>query len=178
MADLVNPYANPYLPSFVNQRPRVNNGNTPLLMNSPVTTPVYSQIQPVNGFDGARAYAENNLTPGSSNIVAESDPNIARVYIVAKDQNNQTIVEGYRLVKEEEPKPITMDDLNAKMSELLERMNKLEEEKNNAKSGSDASWKAPRQQNDTRVQSGSRNGAGFNQSAGGNPADDTKRSKD
>jgi len=168
MADLINPYANPYLPSFVNQRPRI--AEVPA-----IGTPVYSQIQSVNGFEGAKSYATNRLTPGSSGIIAESDPNMARIYIVAKDQNNQIIVEGYRLVREEEPKPITMDDLNSKMSELLDRMNKLEEERNNGnKPGSDASWKAPRQSNEPRIQPNGRNGTGYDKPGGGSSADAAK----
>ena len=171
MADLINPYANPYLPSFVNQRPRVNNSQ----FQMPINAPVYSQIRSTNGFDGARTYASNNLTPGSSDIVAESDPNVARVYIVAKDQNNQIIVEGYRLIREEEPKPVTMDDLNTKMSELLERMNKLEEEKlNGNKPGSDASWKASGKTNEPRVQPNVRNSTGYDKPASSNGADDPK----
>ena len=136
MADLVNPYANPYLPSFVNQRPRINDFK-PVVPT--VTMPSYSQIQSVNGYSGAREYALNNLAPGSSAIIAESDPNTARVYIVAKDQTGQPIVEGYSLIHEEEPKPVTMDDLSAKMSELLDRMNKLEE-KNNGEPNTTAAW--------------------------------------
>ena len=174
MADLVNPYANPYLPSFVNQRPRVNNLNVPLQMNQPANTSMFTQIKSVSGFDGARNYAANNLLPGSSDIVSENDPNLMRIYIVAKDQNNQTIVEGFKLVPEEEPKPVTMDDLNAKMSELLSRMNKLEEERSNDKSGYEPSWKVTRKSDNTGIQSGSGNGSGHVQSSGSNSADGTK----
>ena len=165
MADLMNPYANPYLPSFVNQRPRVNDVKTLPQIQPMVTTPSYSQIRSVNGFDGARNYASSNLAPGASDIVAESDPNIARVYIVAKDSNGQTIVEGYRLIHEEEPKPVTMDDLNSKMSELLDRMNKLEEERY-AKPGTDASWKNAGATASANSRS-STNGSWSQQSAGG-----------
>ena len=177
MADLVNPFANPYLPSFVNQRPRINGMQLPSPAPSVTVpnNPVYSQIRSANGFDGARSYAANNLMPGSSDIIAESDPNMARVFIVAKDQGGQVIVEGYRLIREEEPKPITMDDLNSKMSELLDRMNKLEEERNNGnKPGSDASWKAPRQSNEPRIQPNGRNGTGYDKPGGGSSADAAK----
>lgn len=131
MSDLVNPYANPYLPTFANQRPRIN--DTKPVQPQYIPTQ-YSQIHPVNGFDGARSYA-SNLAPGSSEIVSESDPNIARVYIVAKDMTGQIIVEGYSIFHEEEPKPVTMDDLNSKINELLDRIDKLEEGKNNDKPG-------------------------------------------
>ena len=174
MADLVNPYANPYLPSFVNQRPRVNNMNVPLQISQPAPAAVFTQIRSVHGFDGARNYAANNLLPGSSDIIAENDPDTMRIYIVAKDQNNQTIIEGYRLIREEEPKPVTMDDLNTKMSELLDRMNKLEEERNNDKSSIEPSWKITRKSDNTRTQSGNGNGSGYVQSSGSNPADGTK----
>ena len=132
MADeLVNPYANPYLPSFVNQRPRVNQFQQPM---NPVPNPVmpqfqapsYSQIHSVKGFDGARAYS---LANGASEILAEIDPNLARVYVVAMQADGQRIVQGFDLVPVEEPKPVTMDDLNSKMNALLERIDKLEEEK-------------------------------------------------
>lgn len=132
-------YDNPYLPPFVAQRPRVEPVKAPPQLSIPGSVN-YSQIQPVNGFAGARAFAAN-LAVGSSAIIAESDPNIARVYIVAKDANNQTIVEGYRLIREEEPKPVTMDDLSAQMSELLNRMNKLEEDQHANKSVSESTRK-------------------------------------
>jgi hypothetical protein len=127
MADLVNPYANPYLPAFVNQRPRMNDVR-PATQIPQLNMPQirYTQIDSVNGYGGARDFVYNNLAPGASIILAESDPNTARIYICAKDSSGQTYVEGYRLVREEEPKPVTMDDLNTKMSELLDRMNKLE----------------------------------------------------
>ena len=89
---------NPYLPPLAANRPRME---PPRQIQTPqISIPGslnYSQIQPVSGFDGARAFA-NGLAIGSSAIIAESDPNIARVYIVAKDANGQTIVEGYKLI--------------------------------------------------------------------------------
>ena len=132
--ELVNPYANPYLPSFVNQRPRVNQfqpmnpvtnpGFMPTTAN--YQPPSYSQIHSVKGFDGARAYSMAN---GASEILAEIDPNLARVYVVAMQADGQRLVQGFDLVPVEEPKPVTMDDLNTKMNALLERIDKLEEEK-------------------------------------------------
>lgn len=131
---------NPYLPPFAANRPRIE---PPRQIQTPqISIPGslnYSQIQPVSGFDGARAFA-NGLAIGSSAIIAESDPNIARVYIVAKDANGQSIVEGYKLIPDEEPKPKTMDDLSAQMSEIISRLNKLEEDQN-AKPLSDTSRK-------------------------------------
>lgn len=121
-------YDNPYLPPFVAQRPRVEPVKSPPQLSIPGSLN-YSQIQPVNGFAGARSFA-NNLAVGSSAIIAESDPNLARVYIVAKDANSQLIVEGYKLIPDEEPKPVTMDDLSAQMHEILNRINKLEEDQN------------------------------------------------
>lgn len=122
-------YDNPYLPPFVAQRPRVEPVKSiqqaPQLQIPGSLT--YSQIQPVNGFPGARAYADT-LAAGSSAIISESDPSIARVYVVAKDLNNQIIVQGYRLTQEEEPKAVTLEDLNAKMNALLNRMDKYEED--------------------------------------------------
>lgn len=99
----------------------------------------YSQIQPVNGFPGARAYADT-LAAGSSAIIAESDPAIARVYVVAKDLNNQIIVQGYSLTPEDEPKAVTLEDLNVKMNALLNRMDKYEEDQH-AKSHSEPARK-------------------------------------
>ena len=163
MADMINPYSNPYLPAFVSQRPRVTN-----TIPGPTSVGcVYSQIHPVNGFEGARAY---NLAAGSSEILAEADPNIARVYIVACDANGQKFVEGYRLIKEEEPKPTTMEDLNAKLNELLGRMNKLEERE----SADDQSYHGPARKgqwkpNNAGGQSNGRDDAGSAKPAG-NPA--------
>ena len=171
MADIINPYANPYLPSFVNQRPRINDNRSP--MTTPVFGTSYSQIHPVSGFDGARNYAAN-LANGSSEIVPESDPEIARVYIVAKDQNGQVLMQPFRLIPEEEPKPVTMDDLNSKMSELLERMNKLEEERANGKPGNESSGNAKRNTNDARSQSNVRNGSSVSQSASDDTTNVTK----
>ena len=121
-------FDNPYLPSFASQRPRVEPVKTPPQLSIPGAMN-YSQIQPVNGFAGARAFA-SNLAIGSSAIIAESDPNLARVYVVAKDANGQIIVEGYRMIPDEEPKPVTMDDLSVQMNEILNRLNKLEEDQN------------------------------------------------
>ena len=163
MADIVNPYANPYLPSFVNQRPRMND----VKMQPSVGSVVFSQIHPVKGYEGADAYSAT-LAAGSSEILSESDPNIARIYVVAKDQNGQTFVQGFGLVPDERPKPITMDDLNAKMSELLERMDKLETEKVtvNAQPNNGSSWKGPKQSNDSRAQSNVRDGQSGRESSG------------
>lgn len=164
MADIVNPYANPYLPSFVNQRPRLNDTKPVPMYGS-----TFSQIHPVSGFEGARNYA-NGLANGSSEILSESDPEIARVYIVAKDQNGQTFMQPFRLVAEEEPKPVTMDDLNTKMSELLERMNKLEEDRANGQSGNEYPGKANKYQNNARSQPVLRDESSVSQSAGSNTA--------
>ena len=129
MADLVNPYANPYLPSFVNQRPVINNQMpTPQMNYSGVN---FGTIHSVKGFEGAEAY---NLANGASEILAEEDPNLARVYVVAKDNNGQMIVNGFDLVPVERPKAITMDDLSSKMNQILDRLNKLEGEKANDQS--------------------------------------------
>ena len=172
MAELMNPYANPYLPAFVNQRPRINDiGGIKPIMNQLR----YTQIDSVNGFGGAREFVQNNLAPGASGIVAEADPNTARIYICAKDSTGQIYVEGYRLIHEDEPKPVTMDDLNAKMSELLDRMNKLEEERNDDQSGGRSVWKnGPANAAASKHQpNGNRNG----QSSVG-PADGAKRPED
>ena len=156
MADLVNPYANPYLPSFVNQRPRINDPlPTPQLQFSGVN---YGQIHPVNGFDGARAYA-NSLANGSSEILPESDPNTARIYIVAKDNNGQVLVQGCNVIPIEEPKPVTMDDLSLQMSQILERLNKLEADKNDQSVSANAA-KSQRQFNGSGAQSSGRNVSG------------------
>ena len=166
----MNPYANPYLPAFVNQRPRINNIQ-PNVSSSAIGVPTYAQIHSVCGFEGARNY---NLAPGSSEILAESDPNTARVYIVACDANGQKFMKAFKLIEEEEPKPITMDDLNAKMSQLLDRMDKLEEEKKNDQSDSKYSSNGPKQSYDARNQSNGRNGSGSEKSSGSNSANDAK----
>ena len=142
MADLTNPYANPYLPSFVSQRPVINNQQpvslpTPQLNYSGVQ---FGQIHPVSGFEGADAYA-GSLANGASEILAEKDPNLARVYVTAKDSNGQIFVQGFNLIPVERPKAITMDDLNSKMNQMLERLSKLEEDKANVdKPVPNASW--------------------------------------
>ena len=134
-------YDNPYLPPFVAQRPRVEPikmSQQPPQLQMPGSLK-YSQIQPVNGYSGARAYADT-LASGASEIISESDPNIARVYVVAKDMNNQIIVQGYQLIPEDEPKPVTLEDLNAKMNALLNRMDKYEEDQH-AKPSTEPAWK-------------------------------------
>lgn len=168
--EIVNPYANPYLPSFVNQRPRMNEPlPTPNLQFSGVT---YGQIHPVNGFDGARAYA-NTLANGASEILPDSDPNIARVYMVAKDQNGQVYLQGCNVTPIEEPKPVTMDDLSSQMSQILERLNKLEAEKHDQSIPGNAAKNA-RQFNGPGNQSGSRNGSGNAEPASGARTGDAK----
>ena len=172
MADLVNPYANPYLPSFVNQRPRMNDPlPTPQMNFSGVN---FGQIHPVNGFAGARGYA-NNLANGASEILAENDPNLARIYIVAKDQNGQVFVQGANLIMIEEPKPVTMDDLSNTMSQILDRLNKLEEGKNNEQSISTNSWNnAAKQSGDGADGSSVRNGSGSAKPTGSVRSNDGK----
>ena len=113
MEELVNPYANPFLPRFANQRPVINNQSVSI----PAPQMNYSglnfgQIQSVKGFDGARNWA-NSLSNGSSAILAEEDPNLSQVYIVAKDANGQIYVKGGSFIPIEEPKPVTMDDLSS-----------------------------------------------------------------
>ena len=162
MAELVNPYANPYLPSFVNQRPVIGNpapGNnlpTPQMNYSGVQ---FGQIHSVKGFDGARAYA-NGLANGASEIVAESDPNLARAYIVAKDANGQVYIQGGNFIPIEEPKPVTVDELNDNMNAILEKLNKLEEDKANDQSVRNASWKGQKQSGNAGPQPGNRGGQG------------------
>lgn len=172
MADMINPYANPYLPSFISQRPRINDP-----VKIPTAVPNYnstfSQIHSVNGFEGARNYA-SGLSLGSSEIVSESDPETARIYIVAKDQNGQIFMQPFKLIAEEEPKPVTMDDLNQKMSELLERMNKLEEDRSNGQSGNEYAGKTQRIANNARSQPNFRNGSSVPQSTSNDSANITK----
>ena len=126
-----NPYDDPYLPGFVNQRPRIE---MPLQQTTMYKPNVYGQIQSVHGFDGARDFALNRLSPGSSTIIAESDPNFARIYIVAKDQNSLVLATGYDLTPVEEPKPITMQDLSNQLAEIQNRINRLEGKATNDKS--------------------------------------------
>lgn len=156
MADLVNPYANPYLPSFVNQRPSLNS-QAPLSV--PTAMANYSQIHSVKGFDGAEAYC-SKLANGASEIVAEEDPNLARIYILAKDANGQMFIQAHDMsAPVERPKPITMDDLSLKMSQILDRLNKLEGEKEYVDQPVRASsWKDAKQSGGTGAQPGSRNG--------------------
>ena len=156
MADLINPYANPYLPSFVNQRPVINNQSpnvlpTPQMNYSGIQ---YGQIHSVKGFAGARAY---NLANGASEILADEDPNVSRVYIVAKDANGQLFIQGGDFVPIEEPKPVTMDDISTKMNQILERLNKLEGEKRNDQSGDGTAGKGGKQSGNAGYQSNDRN---------------------
>ena len=161
MADIINPYANPYLPAFAANRPRIENQSAVQKPSMSVGGLVYKQIQPVNGFEGADAYAQT-LAAGSSDICSESDPSIPRVYIVAKDANGQCFVQGCDMTLVDRPKPVTMDDLNAKMSELIDRVKKLECEKErgiiyDGKSGNGYVPKNTKQSNDTRIQTNNRN---------------------
>ena len=119
-----NPYADPYVPGFVGQRPRIQPAPATASRYNPN---VYGQIQPVAGFDGARDFATNRLSPNSSAIIAESDPNLARIYVVAKDQNGGILVTGYDLKPIVEPKPITMQDISAQLNDIQSRLMKLEE---------------------------------------------------
>lgn len=148
MANLVNPYANPYLPSFVNQRPTLNQAQT-----GGLTQMSYSQIHSVKGFEGAEAYS---LANGASEILAEEDTNLARIYVVAKDANGQLFVQGFDLTPVERPKPITMDDLNQKMTQVLDRLNKLEGERN-GQSNSVNAWNGTKQPSNARVPANGRN---------------------
>lgn len=119
-------YGNPYLPPFVRNQPKM--ADPVPSIQTPILPTKVSQIVTVQGFDGARQHA-STLTNGSSELVAESDPNVSRVYAIVVDQNGQRYVQGFRLVPEEEPKKVTMDDLNDKMNVVLERLGRLESER-------------------------------------------------
>ena len=125
------PYDNPYLPSFVRQWPRVHDTNNLRQISSSMLN--YGQIRPVSGFSGAREYATTELAAGASCIVVDSDPNLARIYMTAKDTNNQILISGFDLVPIEEPKPITMESIDSKLNGLLDRLTKLEEKSANDK---------------------------------------------
>jgi hypothetical protein len=123
MADV---YGNPYLPSFVRNQPKMTN---PTYYNPGGVLPTKAaQITSVQGFAGARQHVAN-LTPGSSEIIAESDKDLARVYVTAVDQNGQPYVQGFDLIPVEEPKAVTMDDLNEKMNKVLNRLDQPEQER-------------------------------------------------
>lgn len=162
MADLVNPYSNPYLPSFVSQRPRVAEPNTVPTPQLNYSGMAFGQIHSVRGFDGARAY---NLANGASEILAEEDPNTARIYIVAKDANGRMFVEGFNLIPAIEPKPVTMDDLSSTMNQILERLEKLEGEKNE-QSVSRNGWKNDKRSGNVGSQPGVKYGASSSESSG------------
>ncbi len=124
-----NVYGDPYVPDFAKQRPRIQQQ-----MSAPVIgRMIYDQIQSVTGFEGAREFANTRLGNGASCIIAESDPNIARIYVIAKDQNGSIILSGYDLSPVEEPKPITMQDISTQLSDIQNRITKLEERNVNDK---------------------------------------------
>ena len=84
------------------------------------------------------------------------------------------------MIPEERPKPVTMDDLNAKMSELLDRMNRLEAEKErgalyDVKPSNGYAPKSSKQSNDPRLSANSRNASGGQKSVGGTPANGTEQ---
>lgn len=124
-----NVYGDPYVPDFAKQRPRIQQQTSAPVIGRMI----YDQIQSVTGFDGAREFANTRLGNGASCIIAESDPNAARIYIVAKDQNGSIILSGYNLIPVEEPKPITMQDISAQLADIQNRITKLEESNVNDK---------------------------------------------
>ena len=175
MAEMVNPYANPYLPAFVSQRPRFNDPTRPPQPVTPMSMS-YSQIHSVTGFDGARNYAVNNLANGASEIISDTDPNLARIYIVAKDSTGQTFMEAYKLIPETEPKPVTMDDLYAKMTEMSERINRLEEDKTDdvSKSGTEFTVEDAKQLDRTSGSTNNRYAQSNKESTNGNTRNASK----
>lgn len=120
-----NVYGNPYEPDYVKQRPRFQQPQK--VFNNMI----YDQIQTVQGFDAARDFASNCLAAGASYIIAEGDPNIARIYMVSKDHNGVPSVSAFKLIPEEEPKQPTMQDLSNMLQDIQNRINKLEEKANN-----------------------------------------------
>ena len=165
MGDIVNPYGNPYLPSFVTQRPTMNVSQPAPQMNLSGIT--YSQIHSANGFDGADKYAAG-LANGASEIITDSDNNVSRVYVVAKDTNGQTYVQALKVIPEDRPKPITMEDLNSKMSILLDRIDKLEKDRvTNNESGNFNSSKNAKQSVSSGYRSDDRNSQNGSKPYGG-----------
>ena len=152
-----NAYGNPYLPPFVRNQPKVADPIPGI--QAPVLPTKMHQITSVQGFSGAHQYAAS-LANGSSEILAESDPNTPRIYVAVVDQNGQRYVQGFRLTPEEEPKPVTMDDLNSKMNEVLERLGQLEAER---KTGHDKS----NFRSSGEIKSANGNGNGFNRNSQG-----------
>ena len=169
MAELVNPYANPYLPSFVNQRPSMNNPQVPAPQMN-YSGIQFTQIHSVEGFSGARTYA-NSLANGASEILAEKDPNLARAYIVAKDENGQIYIQGGNFIPIEEPKPVTVDELNDNMNMILEKLNKLEEDKTDGQPIRSNSWKGQKQSGDAGSRTGNRGSQGGSESSSNDAGD-------
>ena len=162
-------YGNPYLPSFVRNQPTM--ANPVPGVTSPVLPTKVNQITSVQGFAGAHQYAAN-LANGSSEILAETDQNTPRIYVVVVDQNGQRYVQGFRLTPEEEPKPVTMDDLNSKMYVVLDRLGQLEQERMMRHDKSDfrnAGQGKPVAPNDRRIE-------GLQRSNGGDQSDGSDRS--
>lgn len=124
---MANVYGNPYEPDFAKQRPRFQPPQKVF------KTMIYDQIQTVQGFDGARDFATNCLGPGASYIIADGDPNIARIYVISKDQASAISVSAFKLIPEEEPKQPTLQDISNLLENISGRLSKLEEKANDDK---------------------------------------------
>ena len=125
-----NPYSDPYIPEFASQRPRIQTTPQPTTGYKPI---IYGQIYPVSGFEGAKAFATERLAPGYMMMVAEDSPDLARMYIIAKDQSSAVCVKGFDLIPVEEPRQVTMTDLSVQLADIQSRLTKLEESNVNDK---------------------------------------------
>lgn len=85
-------------------------------------------------------------------------------------------MEAYKLIPETEPKPVTMDDLYAKMTEMSERINRLEEDKTDdvSKSGAEFTVEDAKQLDRTSSSTNNRYAQSNKESANGNPRNASK----
>lgn len=120
------PEISPYYPPFMNQsKPQAPLVTSPFLQKR--------EVEYVTGREGAEAF---QLAPNSSALLLDKELNV--LWVIATDQNgSKSVVKGYNIGEEyTPPKPVTLDDLMAQMQSLNERLNKMEEEKQNGQSDS------------------------------------------
>lgn len=153
-----NPY-NPYFPPYSNPIPGpVMNPAIPQ-MNGP-----QMEIQKVNGEESARAFP---MGPNSSAILLDTVQPL--IWVVTTDASGYKNINPFSIAPYVPEEPVSADDLKIQMTEIVSRLDKIEERINSyGQSNYGTAWKG--KPGNANTGSNVRNGQSSQGSSGGNTA--------